>query len=236
MFYRRKRRPTRRPRKTTRRRYIRKKPLARRTTTTRLTRQPVSDRLFTRLHYVQNLNGPSMAAGVLNTVATYQTSLFDPDVSVGGHQPLWFDQYCPSMYTNYRVFAIKWSIIAVNRGINETWYLSARNQNSSTPEASLQTLMERRDSRTRMASSVNGSNGTVRLSGYLSLAKVRGISPKDVSTDNIYEAAYNANPAAMGYVLFYLQHLSSTPQTVFDFTIRLTYYCELSGRVSPFGS
>lgn len=236
MFYRRKRRPVRRPRKTTRRRYIRKKPLARRTTTTRLTRQPVNDRLFTKLHYVQNLNGPSMAAAVLNNVATFQTSLFDPDTSLGGHQPLWYDQYCPNMYSTYRVFAIKWSIIAVNRGINETWYLSARNQNSPITETSLQTLMERRDSRTRMASSVNGSNATARLSGYLSLAKVRGVSPKDVATDNIYEAAYNFSPPAMGYVLFYLQHNAVGAQTVFDFTIRLTYYCELSGRVSPIGS
>lgn len=235
----RKRIRVRRPRKTTNRRYNRKRysrKRVNRVTTTRLFKQPVSDRLVTKLHYVELFKGPNMAANALNSVAIYQSSLYDPLYTVGGHQPLWYDQYCPSLYTNYRVFAIKWSITCTNRGINESWYLAARNQNSPTAETSLQTMMERRDTKSLMGSSVNSGNNTKTLSGYMSVAKTRGVSPRDVSTEANYEAAYNANPAAMAYVLFYLYHNNASDQVVFDFTIRLTYYCELSGRVSPSGS
>lgn len=214
-----------------------RKSVANRVVTTRITRQPaVSDRLFTKLNYHDFKVGPSILGSTLTNVLTFQTSLFDPDYAVGGHQPMWYDQYCPMMYSNYRVYGIKWHITATNRGINESWILACRNQNSPVADTVLTTMQERGDCKWRLGSSVNSGNNTIRLSGYLSLAKVRGCNKSDVATEAIYEAAYNANPAAMGYLLVYLYHTASGAVTVFDIAVRLTYYCELSGRVSPSGS
>lgn len=225
-----------------RRRYTRRTMVSRpklranRTLTTRMYRQPVSDRMITKLHYVDIIPAYAIPANTLTNVKMYQTSLFDPDSALGGHQPLWYDQYCPNMYSNYRVFGIKWTVTAINRWLNEPWWFVVRNQNSSTPETSLQTLMERRDCKARMGSSVGSGNNTITLSGYLSIAKVRGVSKRDVSTEVIYEAAYNANPLAMAYLGIYVQHPFNPTATAIDLTVRLTYYCELSGRVTPSGS
>lgn len=207
----------------------------RQTTTSRVSRAP-SDRTIVKFSYVDLITGPALVQSVLNNPRIYQTSLFAPSLSTPSHQPLWYDQYCPNFYSVYRVFGIKWSVTATNRGINESWILGVRHQNSATAETSIQTLMERNDSKTVVAGSVNSGKAMVRLSGYMSLAKVRGVSKKDIATESIYEAGYTASPSTMGYLSLYTLHNAASTISSIDYVVRLTYYAELSGRVSPFGS
>lgn len=62
----------------------------------------VSDRQIVRLKYVA-LVELNVAANMLGTYVFRLNSLYDPDLTSTGHQPMGFDQWS-SMYYNYRVF------------------------------------------------------------------------------------------------------------------------------------
>lgn len=194
----------------------------------------IPDRLIVKLSYCDVMTW-TLTAGVLNNPLILSTSLYNPRVlPSGGHQPYWYDQWTPNIYTRYRVYGIKYHVTVVNHGMNESWYAGVRPQKDMNVETNLQTLMERKDSKVLMGGSVN-SNAKVVLKGYMSTAKALGCAPSEIKNEEWFAADYNTNPIKQANLFFYASHnYASTFQ--FDATVRCTYYCELFGRATPAAS
>lgn len=191
------------------------------------------DRMKVKLRYVDAMTW-SVPQSLTSCPITIQTSLYSPRSS-GGHQCMWYDQWTPGIYTNYRVYGVKYTLIVQNKGINESWYVATIPQPDATAETQLQTIMERKGSKWRMGGSVNGSTSRAKISGYVGTAKTCGISRAEVQYEDAFQAAYNANPSRMAYLNFYLAHNYAGTAT-FDATLTCTFYAELSKRSAPSAS
>lgn len=219
------------------RRYTRRKKVYRRRVVRPYTKvnRGMPERLFTKLRYCENFKVTVGTADALISIRTFQSSLYDPDNSVtGGHQPMWFDQYA-AIYGRYRVYGIGYVITAQNQNADQGWFIGVRRDNSYIiGDVIMQAWMERRDTQVRMGSNRYGNSALQRIKGYMSVAKVRGLSHKEVAIDDNYSAFCTANPNLMAYLIVACQ--SGWAGTVLDVNVKLTYYCEFFDTVTPLQS
>lgn len=210
-----------------RRRYNRKR------TYTKMFKSPgFPDRMLVKMNYVE-IAQPGLGDNTnLYQGITFQNSLFDPNASGVGHQPLWFDQWA-NVYTNYRVKGWSYKITVENLS-NVTGWAGIRHQDIGSGENNKETFMERKDSRWVVLGPIGSSRSIHYFKGYLDVAKTVGQTRLDVNTDDQYMASWNANPTKKCWLATYMA--GGTSSTPFRWTCKLTYYAELSGRLSPGGS
>lgn len=225
-----KRRQYKKKRNYRRKNYVRRPRISKRKPLTVSVHAPIADKLFVKLHYCELYNTPLTIADTVSTICVFQNSLYDPRFSAGGHQPMWRDQYA-TLYGSYRVIGIGYSVTAVNISSNYSFFLAVRRSNSSTTaDTSIEQFYEREDCQVRMGSGYGGGSPRVQLSGYMSVAKTRGVAPHVVRNEANYSAAFGADPATQCYLQLCVQAAGTT--TIQSIT-RLTYYCELFDPVTP---
>lgn len=192
---------------------------------TKMIRAPVADRLFVKLKYVEMGTLTCAVADTLTFWKAFGTGIYDPDKTAFGHQPMWRDQYA-GMYNSYRVRGIKYYLEAQNRNANEAGWIGTMETNGTgSIDSSLQTWMERRNTRVKMLGSVNGGSNKQIIKGYMSTAKACGVSPRIVATDDRFAATMGTDPTTMGYL--HVAGQSKFGGGVIDMSLRLTYYVEL---------
>jgi len=206
------------------------------TSYTRSSTMPVADSYFTKLRYFEQSVEAIAANPNITAVSLFQTSLFDPNASLGGHQPLWFDQLCPGQYTNYRVYGFKYRISIIARtNVDSMWTAFVRHTNTTALDNNPRTASERVDTKRQDGTPQGGSKTKLTFTGFVSLAKIRGISKERVRSDPEFEGSSTFNPPAMAYLHLGLYHTSGSTLS-FDVTTKLEYYAKFTGRVTPTGS
>lgn len=224
----------RRPRRLVRKRrpIVRRRVNRRRTNRpyTKVLRQPAPDKLFTKLKYSEAIQYNLSTSGVLYDYV-FQSSIYDPDFTATGHQPLWRDQYA-AMYNNYRVNGIAYKIFWKNTNINQMVIGLIQHSTVTTSDTDVNTLIERGTTRKFMLDSLNGRTNMTK--GYLSVAKSYGMSRDQFNSDDGFDAAIGANPTKMAYLHLYtlMRHTSAIVQA----QIELTYYVEFFNRINVVGS
>ena len=110
------------------------------------------NKIITKLRYAFNISTGPLTNGVGFDYVFRMNSIFDPDFTSIGHQPLWHDQYA-NIYLNYRVLGsqlrCKWmpSVYSYN-GAYEPWIVGVTGNRVSTSllgYTSAQELMELND-------------------------------------------------------------------------------------------
>lgn len=209
----RRRRPTmrrRRPAARTNRRYVSRVP--------RRIPMGVSRYKFAKLPYC-DLEATSVSAS--SSVAwTYQSSMYDPYAPVGGHQPMFFDQYA-AMYRKYTVLGIAYELQACTDGATTgPLIVIATPSADSTPPTSISIARERPGSKETIVS----NNYKGRLKGYMSVAKTLGVSRRNILNDDIYSALVSTNPANVANLFVQAFNSSAGYAVSVYITLRLTYY------------
>lgn len=235
------RRRTRRPRRTTTRNF-RKKRVFRKAyphnsgavTLKRL----FPERLFAKLEYCDlftltintNVNGAWGAAAL----QVFQSSLYDPDYTGTGHQPMYFDQLMSAaqIYSYYRVYGIGYHIEFVNTNTSQSMEAAI----IFTPVAASITVASKPDwyrleeqADVRSVSIGPSSSRPTHVKGYVSVAKTCGVSPLTVKTDDRFRALYNTNPADVAFMQVYVTSGNVSAANICQMKVRLTYYSEFSG-------
>jgi len=187
--------------------------------------------MMVKLNYAATV-GYATAGGIATQTFITQNSLRDPDARVGGHQPLWFDQW-GAIYTNYRVKGWKYIITVYNLSANYV-QVFVRHQDISSGETNAETLQERKDTWTKHLGAKNSGRDIGVFRGYIDVAKTVGQTRLDVNTDDQYMASWNADPIKKAYLTGYQRPLANDDAV--HWNIKITYYAELSGRLSPGGS
>lgn len=201
---------------------------------TKILKQPVPDRIFSQFTYCDNYNisltspgGPGMQS------YAWWTSMFDPDYSGIGHQPLWYDQVSP-LWSKYRVYGIKYVIEAMNTNTNQMATCVVQHS-SEIPEVAavgFNTIRERKNSRTYTLTSAAGR--PIRIRGYMATYKPHGMTKSDFIGDEGFEAGIGATPAKMSYLNTYWITQNST--CIINLQVRLVFYVELFQRKNVAGS
>lgn len=149
------------------------------------------DRIETRLRYDQVGNMTS-TVGSIGKQVFRMNSLFDPDFTGAGHQPLYYDQLS-AIYNQYAVIK---SHITVTFTCKETatvpFIIGLVGDDDGTTAATFSTLQEKSHGRSKVLGLPNGGSNVLTMTDKFNCQKMLTIDPYASET---YKTLTSANPA-----------------------------------------
>lgn len=183
--------------------------------------------------YFANLsNAGSGASSILQVFRG--NSLFDPDQTGVGSQPLTFDQWCPALYTWYYVAASKikvdlWSTSNSQAGMLFTVLPSADVYSSVSVINS--PISQQPYAITKPLLYYTQQGARQKIKAYMTTNKIYGLRATEV--DGSYTSAYNASPSSQWYWNVCLQDITGANNVCqANGIITLTYYAKLWRRAA----
>lgn len=154
-----------------------------------------------RMRYVEFI---SLDAGI--GVPAYDTlsatSLFDPYVGTGGHQPMGFDEMS-AWYENYQVMgatATAHARVYASAAADAIWLIGQTSNDTSAPASTIEQYIEQKDVKYAFLTSAIGANNTGKVTVRYSPRKQFAI--KDPRDDQDLRAATTASPFKNAYFQF----------------------------------
>lgn len=213
---------TRRKRYNNRRRY--KSKYIKASTTTRVRGVGFPDKMYTKLKYVENIH--STAVGGLENIVYRGNSVYDPQYSAGGHQPLFFDQYI-AVYEKYRVIGSSVRLQITNES---TQALNVAILPTSTPISltTFQAVLEQ--NRSSAIRTVPPSQYLISTQKrYCSTRQATGATKSELY-DQDYAGTFNSDPVNLWYWNFYLNSVDNVTAIDARILLTITYYVEFFDR------
>ena len=192
------------------------------------------DRMLVRLPYTDNYTKTQSYSGGGISQVWNLNSIFDPDRTGAGHQPLGRDSFLP-LYNYYRVVSAKYNI-----EINNTAGLPLQFGLIKAPfavgafgNAAGQALMEQPHTQRKLCGGFPGNTSSIRFTGSVSLPAVIGQSSQQYKSHLATAAAQGANPLTLACLnLISLAPTSSSASYTYSVSIRIVYLVEYFGRVA----
>lgn len=195
---------------------------------TKVLRMPVPDRIFTKLRYAEFFDLAPQSAGTLGMVSySFRSSLFDPNYTGLGHQPLWHDQL-QTMYGKYRVTGMKYRFVLANTNTSQlcTCAVEMADGPPQLPAVGYTTILERRN--VRPVNLNPSAAGPTIVSGFVPIGKPHGMTKSDVMADEDFEANFGSNPVRMTYINLYC--VTQNTSAIVNVQASITYYVEIQRR------
>ena len=201
--------------------------------TTRIAKTPFPDRMFTVLYYrdLKQLSVPS--GGFPIEGVPYQTSIYDPQASLGGHKPLWTTQL-EGIYSKYRVHGIKYRIKCCNTNTSQLGWLYALQSTQSYAypnNINSNTLSERRLCQRRSCTA--NTNPTV-IKGYMPTGRPWGLTKQEMKGDEDFEADVGSNPTKQSFLNLFVESMHTS--AIFNVEVELKVFVEFFNRKEVAGS
>lgn len=186
---------------------------------------PLPDRYLTKLHYSQLIT--LAYAGALTRNQFRMNSIFDPDYSGVGHQPMGHDELAV-LYNKYRVRGCKYHLMFSNTDQNYQAEVVVQHRPNTVLSGSFQDALE---SPYRQYKVLGAEGSGVRsISGYHDVAKVYGSKKSVINTDDSFWANVGANPNSTTYMNIYAQNQATAIALTILVRVQLTYYVEFFER------
>jgi len=169
------------------------------------------DRLVVKLRY-DDIKQLTMTSGALGLLQFNMNSIFDPDITGTGHQPMYFDQYC-AMYDHYTVLKSMIKVTVVANTQAALIFSLGQDDDTSISAATSSTIWERPGFQTKVVNTPIQPNDTVLWSRW-DAKKTFGGDPK---SDPDLQGTASANPTEQTYYVIYFDgsvNIASTNVTV----------------------
>jgi len=139
------------------------------------------DRIMVKLPYetTVQLTGAITVDHIMNT-----NSLFDPDRTGAGHQPMGFDTWSV-IYNRYLVYGVSYDIEYVNTNATNVDFVGVVFSNDTTSLTASNCLEQSRGTN-RLCGPVSSSKSVVSIKGYASNATITGVSKSKYNIDDTY--------------------------------------------------
>lgn len=189
----------------------------------------IPDRMKVKLRYTEVFN-ISVGSGVQTYNLFSANSIYDPDATGVGHQPLGHDQW-NAFYEKYMVYGSSINLKWLSTGDGFVWYAP---QTSSTFTGSLSLVKEQPYTRIYTYNS-QGSNRS-QAKSYMSTKKIMGMKTTTENDDNL-ASPFGTNPTQRWYwaVGCYDVNGSTTVATSFTIVVEIVYYVVLFDRIDRLG-
>jgi hypothetical protein len=185
--------------------------------------------MVTQLKYHSNLQlAPGATFYPYNLNAN---SLYDPDRTGTGHQPMYYDQLCPAIYNRYRVTAISYKFVVSGANTPIKFQVHFQNNSQSNDYEEIGEMIGTKQ--IIVNSMANGGPCIGNLQGYTTLANILGQGTQDDRD----QAVYNASPTNVVLLGFLVNSLDgATNISALNVDVTLNFFCELFDRVVTAGS
>lgn len=182
---------------------------------------PFAPRYITKQKYFENFI-LSPTAGSSSIYQFNLNSIYDPNESGTGHQPMGTDQLQP-LYSKYRVYKAIMKVEVFTPAADMYVGIGAINNNTPMP-ADAEEFTERYGSTAKIAPGGGGFQRTV-LRKLIRLPVLMGVSSIKYKTDDVYAANLNANPVERAIGFVFCQNYNTTAITT-RFNCTITYFVE----------
>lgn len=191
-------------------------------------RRPLDNAMASSMHY---LTTADLNPGIGGAGASYVfrlSSLFDPDFTGVGHQPLGFDQISP-LFERYQVWKVDFHVEFTNRDNGNPMRVGYRVSDQSTTSVDPLVNIENGNCEWALLGTSDGM-GTKCFEGSVNVADVHGISYKQYMANDDYGAAVTTNPVEEAYMILFADGLGvDTGATAFS--VHLVYHAKFMGPV-----
>jgi hypothetical protein len=192
-------------------------------------RDTVPDTVHLPLRYSDNFD---LVGAVISDQVINLNSIFDPDRTGVGHQPLGYDQWA-LFYNRYLVETVDMKIDFVNISANSTSDVLVHCSNDATAittVAQFQANTEAPYSESNLVSSITGINYWS-VSRRISLNSITGVTAEKYRTDDVYQAQFGSNPSEVLALHICAKDFSFTTNISMKVRVTLTFWCMLFDRL-----
>lgn len=177
------------------------------------------DQTYVKLRYHTILNEGAIAEA---THIFSMNSLFDPDVTGIGSQPMGFDQW-KNFYTHYQVLGSSIKVIALNAALSNA-VVCVRPANTSVPVL-INSAIELPYSRYRWMGNQNGQNRTI-IKNYMSVKKMEARNTNSIN----FTAPITASPSSQKFWHVSFASNDRVSAVAMDLDVLITYYVKFFRR------
>lgn len=193
---------------------------------------PFTDVYRTSHTYVSNyIIFANAVAGLVGTEHTFSlNSVFDPDVTIAGHQPYGRDQ-CAAIWGRYKVYAVKWEIQCVANQTGLAWIAQVDSSVGALglSGAGIEAAMERYNVNYRIINT--GGNAAMQWTKFMRIADIEGCTDAMFNANIAqYAAGAGGPPTNQPLLRTACANIVGGITGELDVTIKLTYYTEWSVR------
>lgn len=198
----------------------------------------VPDEQFMKLKY----NGVAtmlISAGSISNYIWSGNSVYDPDVSGTGHQPMGFDQWS-AFYNKYTCFGSKITVEILNisgatagaQNIQATLMPLASRVATSVPQSvtDINVLYEYPYCQHKEGNIVGGAS-RLKFKSYMSTAKIDGVSKQKIAIDDNYTALISADPVNEWKWMIAAQTADQSSGVTLKAIVTITYYVKMFDRI-----
>jgi len=191
-------------------------------------RSVIANRYITKLIYSDTFN-LSNAVGAVVWQQFRINDLYDPDFTGTGHQPMGFDQLCPTLYSRFVVTGCKVVIEGRFRSTNldtapvtGNFFLGAQPVVTSTPPSGMSAINESR----QYISVTRTDQERIRIVKYYDNARVNGIPRRVLLAEENYSGSSSASPQKSNILNVGFTPTDSGSVVNCQFTVTLVYYVQ----------
>lgn len=213
-----------------RRRVSRRTSSRRRASVGRVRGSLIPDRFFVRLKYSEVFGMSYAGAGFANYYQFRTNSLYDPNLTGTGHQPLGYDAWS-SFYSRYRVRGMSYVVTFTNIETAAQMEVAITLRPNVTVDTTIETI---RESPSCVYKSILGTEGSGQANkstrGYASVAKMRGVSKTRVNAESDYQALVTASPVLQPIMTIYVINQDTSAAALIRVRVDFVYHCEFFDR------
>lgn len=191
-------------------------------------RTGLGNRTFVKLVYSQKINGGGTTLGTAGTLQFNLNSLFDPDRTGVGHQPMGFDQLA-ALYERYIVTRAEYKLTMVNSSTTQNTIYVINVSDAVTTSPDMEQYIEQGNCRVGMLTTANGGDAQVKLSGMVNLWELQGLDYSEYMSSNGSDALVSANPTDIGVLNIVTCDAGAGTCASWNGIIEITYYAHLRG-------
>lgn len=185
----------------------------------------------TNLIYHQSGQLNPGAVGVIAGTVFRLGSIFDPDLTGVGHQPLGHDQLA-ALFERYQVWKVDFDLVMVNLDTsNENRAGCTISDDNSIAVSTGEELIEQGNSRWDVLGIASSSGSKKRFTGSVLNCDVHNISYKQYMANDDYGANFGSNPAEDAFLKVWADGFDTDTGAV-RYAITLVYHTKCMGSVT----
>lgn len=184
-------------------------------------RGPIAPRTVVKLKYHEDYLTP----GVIVDQRFNLNSIYDPNLTGTGHQPLGHDQYA-TFYNRYRVYKVSYVVGIACLGANENYKVSIGASNSTVSFTDPSVAAESPTFKTQLVSNAS----PIIMKGSYYLPSINGSTSAVYKADDRFAALFGSSPTeqiVMHIVTSSVGNDAVPTSGKLGFTVNLVYHCEL---------
>jgi hypothetical protein len=157
-------------------------------------------------------------------------SIYDPNFTGTGHQPLGHDQW-NLFYNRYRVTGMSYVVTFTNISATEECEVALELRPNSTVNTVMDTIREGPNCVYKSLCGASGaSNATRTARGFADIAKIRGISKQRVLIESDFQAVFGNNPPIEVFLNIHIINQDALTSVGMRVRVDLTYHVDLFDR------